>query len=220
VTIGSGLSFQSCTSVSFVSVNATAFTLEPRRLGSIGQRLRPLLISQARTSVLDERRVGPLAPLLQHGRVHRRLIGGDLATEKPVQPGPCRRVLAPYRPARAVVGGDTRPAGVALPVASIRRAPRGLAADERFRRWSTKYPRAIASPRTIQAFTSVILELDSRPILPLGQAPTLVLAKQGFRSSPSNRLATWPSLPGPTRCWPGRHLTTDPQRGLTPASRC
>jgi class 3 adenylate cyclase len=58
------------------------------------------------------------------------------------------------------------------------------AGDERFRRWSTKYQRAIASPRTIQALTSVILELDSRPILPLVQAPTLILAKQGFQIIP------------------------------------
>jgi hypothetical protein len=32
------------------------------------------------------------------------------------------------------------------------------AGDQRFRRWSTKYERAIASPRTIQAFTSAFLE--------------------------------------------------------------
>jgi class 3 adenylate cyclase len=58
------------------------------------------------------------------------------------------------------------------------------AGDERFRRWSTKYQRAIASPRTIQALTSALLELDSRPILPLVQAPTLILAKQGFQIIP------------------------------------
>jgi class 3 adenylate cyclase len=58
------------------------------------------------------------------------------------------------------------------------------AGDARFRRWSTKYQRAIASPRTIQAFTSAILELDSRPLLPLVQAPTLILAKQGFQIIP------------------------------------
>jgi class 3 adenylate cyclase len=58
------------------------------------------------------------------------------------------------------------------------------ASDERFRRWSTKYQRAIASPRTIQAFTSAVLEFDSRPLLPLVQAPTLVLAKQGFQLIP------------------------------------
>jgi class 3 adenylate cyclase len=52
--------------------------------------------------------------------------------------------------------------------------------DERFRRWSTKYQRAMASPRTIQAFNRVSLEIDARPVLPLVQAPTLVLARRDF----------------------------------------
>jgi class 3 adenylate cyclase len=54
------------------------------------------------------------------------------------------------------------------------------AGDERFRRWSTKYQRAMASPRTIQAFNRVSLEVDARPVLPLVQAPTLVLARRDF----------------------------------------
>jgi class 3 adenylate cyclase len=54
------------------------------------------------------------------------------------------------------------------------------AGDERFRRWSTKYQRGMASPRTIQAFNRVSLEVDARPILPLVQAPTLVLARRDF----------------------------------------
>jgi class 3 adenylate cyclase len=54
------------------------------------------------------------------------------------------------------------------------------AGDERFRRWSTKYQRAMASPRTIQAFNHVSLEVDARPVLPLVQAPTLVLARRDF----------------------------------------
>ena len=58
------------------------------------------------------------------------------------------------------------------------------AGDQRFGRWATKYQRAIASPRTFRAFTSTLLELDSRPILPLVQAPTLVIAKQGFQLIP------------------------------------
>jgi class 3 adenylate cyclase len=68
-------------------------------------------------------------------------------------------------------------AGIALWAAS-------RASDERFRRWSTKYQRAIGSPRTIQAFTSAVLEFDSRSLLPLVQAPTLVLAKQDFQLIP------------------------------------
>jgi class 3 adenylate cyclase len=54
------------------------------------------------------------------------------------------------------------------------------AGDERFRRWSTKYQRAMASPRTIQAVNRVSLEVDARPVLPLVQAPTLVLARRDF----------------------------------------
>ena len=46
--LGSGLSFQSCTSVSFAPVRAAESTLEPRRPGCIGGRLRPLLISEIR----------------------------------------------------------------------------------------------------------------------------------------------------------------------------
>jgi hypothetical protein len=46
--VGSGLSFQSCKSVPFAPVPATASKLEPRRPGYIGQRLRPLLISEIR----------------------------------------------------------------------------------------------------------------------------------------------------------------------------
>src|SRR5829696_6703441 len=57
--IGSGLSFQSCMSVSFAPVGTTESTLEPRRLGYIGRRLRPLLIS-------EERSRGCPGPLLPH----------------------------------------------------------------------------------------------------------------------------------------------------------
>jgi len=46
--LGSGLSFQSCKSVSFAPVGATESTLELRRLGYIGRRLRWLLISEHR----------------------------------------------------------------------------------------------------------------------------------------------------------------------------
>jgi class 3 adenylate cyclase len=56
--------------------------------------------------------------------------------------------------------------------------------DERFRRWATKYTRAIASPRTIQAFNKAIRETDMRPVLPLVQAPTLVLARRDFAMMP------------------------------------
>src|SRR4030095_7556863 len=86
--LGSGLNFQSCTSVSFAPVSATESTLEPRRLGYIGQRLKPLLISEERI------RGGP-GPLGACDRVGPRLAGhmtGTLISRR--QPGP------PTRPAR------------------------------------------------------------------------------------------------------------------------
>jgi hypothetical protein len=46
MTLGSGLSFQSYISVSFAPAIACESTLEPRRPGYIGRRLRPLLISE------------------------------------------------------------------------------------------------------------------------------------------------------------------------------
>jgi class 3 adenylate cyclase len=54
------------------------------------------------------------------------------------------------------------------------------ARDERFLRWSARLQRAIASPRVVQAYLRAMLEVDVRPILPLIQAPTLVLQHTDF----------------------------------------
>ena len=127
-----------------------------------------------------------------------------------IDAGPMALLFAASRPERTSalvlvncsarwVAADDYPIGIPLEVAQAIRTQidqlwgtdalvgmwaASRAGDERFRRWSTKYQRAIASPRTIKAFTSTFLELDSRPILPLVQAPTLVLAKQGFQVLP------------------------------------
>jgi class 3 adenylate cyclase/pimeloyl-ACP methyl ester carboxylesterase len=58
------------------------------------------------------------------------------------------------------------------------------AGDERFRRWFAKFQRAMASPRTVQAFLRASFELDARPVLPLIQAPTLVLHRRDFQLIP------------------------------------
>jgi pimeloyl-ACP methyl ester carboxylesterase len=58
------------------------------------------------------------------------------------------------------------------------------ARDERFLRWSARLQRAIASPRVVEAYLRALLEVDVRPILPLIQAPTLVLHHPGFRFLP------------------------------------
>jgi class 3 adenylate cyclase len=52
--------------------------------------------------------------------------------------------------------------------------------DERFRRWHAKLQRAIGSPQTVQAFLHASYAVDARPMLPLVQAPTLVLHRRGF----------------------------------------
>jgi class 3 adenylate cyclase len=54
------------------------------------------------------------------------------------------------------------------------------AGDERFRRWIAKVQRSIASPRTVHTSLRALFELDVRPILPLIQAPTLVLHRRDF----------------------------------------
>jgi class 3 adenylate cyclase len=58
------------------------------------------------------------------------------------------------------------------------------AGDERFLRWSARFERAIASPRVVRDHLRAMLEVDVRPILPLIQAPTLVLHHRDFRLLP------------------------------------
>jgi class 3 adenylate cyclase len=52
--------------------------------------------------------------------------------------------------------------------------------DARFRRWLAKAARSAASPRAAQAFARAIFQIDARPLLPLIQAPTLVLHRTGY----------------------------------------
>jgi pimeloyl-ACP methyl ester carboxylesterase len=52
------------------------------------------------------------------------------------------------------------------------------AGDARFRRWFAKAQRTSVSPRAAQPFLRAMLEVDVRPILPLVQAPTLILHRR------------------------------------------
>ena len=54
------------------------------------------------------------------------------------------------------------------------------AGDARFRRWVAKWQRASVSPRVAQVLLRAMLQVDVRPVLPLVQAPTLVLHRLGF----------------------------------------
>ena len=58
------------------------------------------------------------------------------------------------------------------------------AGDERFLRWGARLERAIASSQVVRAQLRSLLESDMRPVLPLIQAPTLVLNHTGFRFLP------------------------------------
>jgi class 3 adenylate cyclase len=58
------------------------------------------------------------------------------------------------------------------------------AGDTRFRRWFAKYQRTGASPRVVHGFLRAFLEADVRPILPLIQAPTLVMHRRDVQLVP------------------------------------
>jgi class 3 adenylate cyclase len=56
--------------------------------------------------------------------------------------------------------------------------------DPRFRRWFAKLLRSAATPRTVQARFHSLLEGDLRALLPLIQAPTLILHRPDFQLIP------------------------------------
>jgi class 3 adenylate cyclase len=58
------------------------------------------------------------------------------------------------------------------------------AGDARFRRWYAKFQRTGASPSVATAFLRAMMEVDVRPILPLIQAPTLVLHRRNLQLIP------------------------------------
>jgi class 3 adenylate cyclase len=58
------------------------------------------------------------------------------------------------------------------------------AGDARFGRWFAKVQRTSVSPRAAQRFVRAMVEVDVRPILPLVQAPTLILHRRDVQSPP------------------------------------
>ena len=55
------------------------------------------------------------------------------------------------------------------------------AGDERFRRWYARLQRTGASPQAAQPLLRAALEVDVRPLLPLVQAPTLILHRKDIQ---------------------------------------
>jgi class 3 adenylate cyclase len=58
------------------------------------------------------------------------------------------------------------------------------AGDARFLRWFAKWQRASVSPKAAQTLLRAMAEVDVRPVLPLVQAPTLILHRRGFELVP------------------------------------
>jgi class 3 adenylate cyclase len=56
------------------------------------------------------------------------------------------------------------------------------AEDARFRRWFARTQRTSLSPRAAQPYVRAMLDVDVRPILPLVQAPTLILHRRDVQS--------------------------------------
>jgi class 3 adenylate cyclase len=105
--------------------------------------------------------------------------------------------------------------GTAEPIAT---AIPSRAGDERFRRWAARLQRSIASPRTVHVFLRALFQVDVRPLLPLVQAPTLVLHRRDFpllpiehgrylaEHIPNARLVELPGSDGPLT-WETPELT-------------
>ena len=58
------------------------------------------------------------------------------------------------------------------------------AGDARFRQWLARFQRTSASPRAVQAFLRASFQMDASSILPLIQAPTLVLHRRDCQLVP------------------------------------
>ena len=123
----------------------------------------------------------------------------------------------PPERAEAIISRVEDTWGTAEPVAT---AIPSRAGDERFRRWVARMQRSMASPRTAHTFLRALFEVDVRSLLPLIQAPTLVLHRRDFallpiehgrylaEHIPNARLVELPGADGPLT-WETPELTLD-----------
>jgi class 3 adenylate cyclase len=107
--------------------------------------------------------------------------------------------------------GTAEPINTAIP---------SRAGDERFRRWAARLQRSMASPRAVHHFLRALFDVDVRALLPLVQAPTLVLHRRDFallpiehgrylaEHIPNARLVVLPGADGPLT-WETPELTLD-----------
>jgi pimeloyl-ACP methyl ester carboxylesterase len=85
----------------------------------------------------------------------------------------------------ALFFAGTRPERTSALILADATARHLVADDQRFRRWSARLQRAIASPRMVRTHLRAMLEVDLRPLLPLIQVPTLVLHHRDFPLVPA-----------------------------------
>ena len=123
----------------------------------------------------------------------------------------------PPERAEAIISRVEDTWGTAEPVAT---AIPSRAGDERFRRWVARMQRSMASPRTAHTVLRALFEVDVRSLLPLIQAPTLVLHRRDFallpiehgrylaEHIPNARLVELPGADGPLT-WETPELTLD-----------
>ena len=83
----------------------------------------------------------------------------------------------PPEQAEAIISRVEDTWGTAEPITT---AIPSRADDERFRRWVARMQRSMASPRTVHVVLRALFQVDVRPLLPLVQAPTLVLHRRDF----------------------------------------
>ncbi|PYK81391.1 MAG: hypothetical protein DME40_09120 [Verrucomicrobia bacterium] len=68
----------------------------------------------------------------------------------------------------------------------------GKDADPGFIESLSRYMRAAANPSAVHAYEKMNGQIDTRPILPSIQAPTLVMNRTGVRARTLKLPATWP----------------------------
>jgi class 3 adenylate cyclase len=121
----------------------------------------------------------------------------------------------PPERAEAIIARVESTWGTAEPITT---AIPSRAGDERFRRWVARMQRSMASPRTVHVILRALFQVDVRPLLPLVQAPTLVLHRRDFpllpiehgrylaEHLPNARLVELPGADGPL-IWEAPELT-------------
>jgi class 3 adenylate cyclase len=176
-------------------------------MDAVGSRRAALMATTAEA--------GPMALFFAATRPERTsaLVLGN-ATAKYVAADDYPIGIPPER-ADAIISRVEDTWGTAEPVAT---AIPSRAGDERFRRWVARMQRSMASPRTVHVFLRALFQVDVRPLLPLVQAPVLVLHRRDFpllpiehgrylaEHLPNARLVELPGADGPLT-WEHPELT-------------